>query len=91
MATACGAGCYAAGIESIDFNGPSLEIGKAAYEKNQEVLKQAEDSFQNSELLQKLKAQSEENKSKCEAMNCKACKQKLGKIYSEMVNFVLLV
>jgi hypothetical protein len=41
------------------------DVGKAMYHKNQAALKEAEDSFKNSELLQKLKAQSAENKDKC--------------------------
>jgi hypothetical protein len=67
------AGCSAAGIESIDVNIPSISnIGKAISDKNQSVLQEAEDSFQNSELLQKLKAQSAENKDKC-ALACNVC------------------
>lgn len=49
------------------------EIGKALNDKNQATLKEAEDSFQNSELLQKLKAQSAENKDKYASIPTQRC------------------
>jgi hypothetical protein len=60
------AGAQAAGIESLNIEPPSLpEFGKAMAAKSSAALQEAEDSFQNSELLAKLKAQSAENKEKC--------------------------
>jgi hypothetical protein len=59
------AGADATGLESVDLPMPSLpSVGKAMASRNAEVLRQAEEEFQNSDLLSILKANSEENRAK---------------------------